>query len=239
MAVHWRKFLLKINEFYFKEKKRIPKKRADVHIYFEKERLNHAVNPFTIHLQGLHLCIDLRKSEKTLLKEMNRTTRYKINRAKKDNFEVLFITEPKQEDIEDFVSFYNSFAKTKKIPLCNKNKLEALNKRRMINITSVFSEHGIKLVSHATIMSEGRAISLYAGSARFNCQDISGQLFSRADRYLHWCEIKLFKKMNLHTFDFMGLSIDPEDINLQNLNAFKRGFGGEELITYKSFIPKH
>src|SRR5699024_7234035 len=98
MTVHWRKFIFKINEFYNMETEGYSSKRADLHINYQLGKLNNAITFTTVHRQELHLCIDLSKAEETLLQEMNRTTRYKIRRAKRDNLTIKCNMHPNEND---------------------------------------------------------------------------------------------------------------------------------------------
>src|SRR5699024_6596669 len=82
------------------------------------------------------------------------------------------------------------------------------------------------------------AIGLYTASARFAYREISGQLMSRANRYVHWGELIDFKDKGFHTFDLMRLTIDKNNTGHQIVNRETRSFDGEERYVHKSFIPQ-
>lgn len=239
MVTQWKKSILKINEIYGKGRKDTHFKKGDIHAYFQQPEPIITKKRFTIHRQSLHLCIDLCKSEEMLLKEMGRTTRYKIRRAKRDNVTITYIEKPNIDDAKTFARFYNNFAKTKGIETCKLEKLTALMDNNMLVMSYVSHEDGRILSYSATIANNGTAIGLYGASARFKYKDISGQFISRANRYLHWCEMIYFKQLGYHTFDLMGLTMDEKNTDHQKVNEYKRSFGGEEIVQYQSFIPQN
>lgn len=240
MIIQWRKFIFTINEIYEDNRQNVHLKKAAIHAYFQQPRPVETHRRFSIHRKSLHLCIDLKKSEKELLKEMSRKTRYKVNRAKRsDNVTIKYIEYPELNDIEAFAQFYNSFARAKGIATCKIEKLISLMENNMLVIMSVYHADGRILVSNAMIANKGTAIGLYSASARFFYRNVTGQFVSRANRYLHWCGITYFKQLGYHTFDLMGLKMNVTNKDYQKVNEFKRSFGGNEIIQYQSFIPQN
>ena len=239
MVIQWKKHGFTLNEIY--GTKAVPSHvpKADLHAYFQQKKLIQPNKRFTLHKQVLTLCIDLQQSEEAMRKDMNRTTRYQINKAGRDNLQVHFKTEPTNEDIEEFVAFFNPFAKEKNIELCRVDKLYSLQKHKQLVITYVLHEDGRKMASHLYIANEKRAIMLYSCSGRFENADIPGLHIGRANRYLHWQDMLFFKNKQVNYYDFLGLSIDKNNQAQQNVNTFKKGFGGFELVEYQSFIPQN
>lgn len=105
-------------------------------------------------------------------------------------------------------------------------------------ISYVYHKYGHKLASHLYIANGKRAIMLYSCSTRFEEDDIPPIEIGRANRYLHWQDMLLFKKRGYLGYDFLGLSIDENDREQQNINTCKIGFGGEEEINYNSYVPQ-
>ncbi|GGK05779.1 hypothetical protein GCM10007063_30200 [Lentibacillus kapialis] len=116
------------------------------------------------------------------------------------------------------------------------NKVESLRKNRQLVISYAFHQSGHKLVSHLYIADGKRAIMLYSCSVHYD--DIKPIEISRANRYLHWQDILYFKETGYRVYDFLGLSIDEEDREQQNINKFKRGFGGREELNYNSYTAQ-
>src|SRR5690625_1170573 len=134
MIIQWKKYIFTINDIYgsSKEAKDIPK--ADVHCYFQQPYYIHEKKKFTLHKKVKTLCIDLDKSIEQLRKEMNRTTRYQINKAGRDNLTIRLIDKPTNEDILEFVEFFNPFAHEKGIEACRVDKVRALQKNDKLMI---------------------------------------------------------------------------------------------------------
>lgn len=239
MVTQWKKYIFKINEFYGNNEAYADLKKADVNAYFYQSKPVKSNKRFSIHRQALHFCMDISKSEEVLLKEMNKKTRYKIRRAKRDNLTVTYIEHPEINDVKAFARFYNAFAKEKGIEDCKLEKLVALMENNMLFISYVSHADG-RILSYSTIIStNGSAIGLFNASGRFFYKDISGQIISRANRYLHWCGMMYFKQLGYHTFNMMGLTTDANNIDHQKINEFKRSFGGEDRTIYQSFIPQN
>lgn len=238
MAIQWKKYIFTINEIYGETDFANRLSKADMHTYYQQKKPINIEKRLTIHKRVLTLCIDLHKSEEMLRKEMNRTTRYQINRAGKDELNVTLITSPTNKDIDEFVGFFNPFAKEKGIELCRVDRVKALKESGMLVISYVFHKDGRKLASHLYITNGTRAVMLYSCSGRFESSDVPTIEVGRANRYLHWQDILFFKEKEYRYYDFLGLSIDKNDHNQQNINKFKKGFGGEEITEYCSYIPQ-
>src|SRR5690625_3542239 len=148
MSVHWRKYLFTFNEIY--QNTRIPEDlpNADIHAYMQQKQLVQIDTLFTIHKQVLTLMIDLKKTEKELRQDMNRTTRYQINKASRDDLRLQYITRPTLEDIDEFAEFFNPFAKEKNIAPCKIGKLISFMEQDKLIITYVYHKDGRKLASH-------------------------------------------------------------------------------------------
>lgn len=237
MIVKWKKYIFTINDIYGTSKNEtLPK--ADVHAYFQQPVLIDAEKRLTLHKKVKTLCIDLQKSEEQLRREMNKTTRYQINKAGKDNLEIRYLDAPSKADILEFAAFFNPFAKEKGIELCREDKVRALQNSNRLVIGYVLHPSGRKLASHLYITDGDRATMLYSCSGRFTETDIPAIEIGRANRYLHWQDILFFKKQQYRVYDFLGLSINEKDKDQQNINKFKKGFGGAEVYNYQSFVPQ-
>ncbi|MCF3943781.1 peptidoglycan bridge formation glycyltransferase FemA/FemB family protein [Oceanobacillus sp. APA_J-2(6-2)] len=228
-----------MNDIYgsFKDEENMP--QADVHCYFQQsDYLVEANKPLTLHKKSKTLCIDLHKSEDQLRKEMNRTTRYQINKAGRDDLRVRYLTAPSEKDVEEFASFFNPFAAAKGIELCRNDKVAALKKNGNLVISYVHHQDNRILASHLYIIDGNRATMLYSCSGRFVEEDIPPLHIGRANRYLHWNDILFFKQAGYQVYDFLGLSINEKNEEEQNINKFKKGFGGREETNYQSFVPQ-
>ncbi|GEM_PF-833649 len=238
MIIQWKKYIFTINDIYGVSPEETNLPQADVHAYFQQPDYLEANRKRTLHKRVKTLCIDLDKSEEQLRKEMNRTTRYQINKAGRDHLTVKHLTTVTKQDIIEFAAFFNPFATEKGIELCREEKVKALQNSNRLVISYVYHEDGRKMASHLYIIDEVRATMLYSCSGRFTETDIPPLQIGRANRYLHWQDILFFKEQGYQVYDFLGLSIDENDQEQQNINKFKKGFGGREEINYQSFVPQ-
>jgi lipid II:glycine glycyltransferase (peptidoglycan interpeptide bridge formation enzyme) len=62
-------------------------------------------------------------------------------------------------------------------------------------------------------------------------------MIGRANRLLHWDDIRYFKNQGYSIYDLGGISIDVADKERQAINKFKECFGAVQVKEYKSFIP--
>ncbi|WP_053365158.1 peptidoglycan bridge formation glycyltransferase FemA/FemB family protein [Bacillus sp. FJAT-27245] len=238
MYIRWKKQLFEINEIYGPSEESTAHPSADMFAYFQQ---NAPVAPShwnAIHKQALTLCIDLKKSEEQLKSELNKSTRYQINKAGRDELAVQIIDDPGKGDLETFKLFFNPYAKEKGIEPFQDERIESIQAKGMVTITYVYHKNGQRLAGHLYFADGARARMFYSCSERFADNGVPKNEIGRANRYLHWMDILYFKKKNYEVYDFFGLSLDERNSDQQNINQFKKSFGGEEIIEYRSFIPK-
>lgn len=237
MIIQWKKYMFKINDIYGSPVEK-EMAQADVHAYFQQNDFIESDAILSIHKRVKTLCIDLYKTEEELRKDMNKSTRYQINKASRDNLRIEHLTAPTTKETLEFIEFFNSFAKEKGIELCREDKVKSLKENNNLIISNVYHENGSKLVSHLYMADGSRATMLYSCSGRFTETDIPHREVGRANRYLHWQDILFLKEENYKVYDFLGLSRDKDDKAQQNINDFKKGFGGRVEINYQSIIPQ-
>ena len=76
---------------------------------------------------------------------------------------------------------------------------------------------------------------LYSASVLAQSADSSARnLIGRANRYLHWHDIRLFRDRGYDLYDFGGLDVTGRSEKTAGIAQFKRGFGGEVRPVYSS-----
>ncbi|RDU36035.1 hypothetical protein DRW41_15725 [Neobacillus piezotolerans] len=236
MHIQWKKRLFEINEIYGLDGgAELP--AADMYAYFQQTQPVEPGRWNAIHKRGLTLCIDLKKDEEQLKSELNKSTRYQINKAAREELSVEFISDPDKDEIESFKAFFNPYAKEKGIELFQDERIKGIHALGMVTITYVYHKSGQRLAGHLYFSDGSRARMFYSCSGRFTDNGIPKNEIGRANRFLHWRDILNFKKRGYMLYDFFGLSLDEHDVDQQNINQFKRSFGGEEIVEYRSFIP--
>jgi hypothetical protein len=88
---------------------------------------------------------------------------------------------------------------------------------------------GNVLVMHAYVVDEalGRANLVYSASQfRGKDEKETRRLYSRANRWLHFEDLRLFKRRGFGCYDFGGYAKGTTDPSLEAVNEFKDSFGG-------------
>jgi len=174
--------------------------------------------------------IDLAKDEKQLLEGFDKNTSYEIRRAEKEH-----INTTVEQNVENFKNFYNQFAKTKGLPQLN-NSIN--HYQRYLVITK--AEYDKKeVVMHSYIIDESlkRVRLLHSASLFRNSLDAQTRaIVGRANRLLHFMDMKYFKQMGYMEYDLGGYALDTKDESLCRINKFKDGFGGK-LKQETDYLP--
>ena len=182
------------------------------------------------------LVIDLAGDEDRLLEQMSKDTRRKIRRAmQKDPLQVAGTVQPSSAAIDEFSDFYDRFASAQSVSPAFRPRLHALASRGNLVLTTATDEDGAVLVQHAYVAARGRSYMLYSASALAESADSSARnLIGRANRYLHWHDIRLFRDRGYDLDDFGGLDVTGRSEKTGRIAHFKRGFGGEVRPVYSS-----
>jgi hypothetical protein len=159
--------------------------------------------------------IDLSQGEDKIFSNFQKNTRYEINRAKKEG--IIFNIE---DNLEQFVKFYNLFAASKKI---EPTSIEALGTyENYLIITKAIQDNRI-LVMHALLIDEEekRARGLMSASlCPYDDNHDQRSLIGRANRFLWFADMLFFKERNFKILDAGGYD------SLTEVNKFKDSFGG-------------
>lgn len=196
-----------------------------------------------LHSYGKTLVIDLSRPEKEIYADIHKNARYKINRARKrDPINYYELQAPTNDEIKDFLAFFDRFAKYKKLPKGNIGRLKGLRDQGSLIISYMTDGEGNVLCYHAYLKADTYCSLLYSASARFDNAEIRNMI-GRANRCLHWEDIKSFRNMGYKWFDFGGLFVDTDASGEVSINRFKMEFGGQVIDVDKriyslSFIGK-
>ena len=100
--------------------------------------------------------------------------------------------ETKIASLDEFLPFFNDFAPIKHLKKLTSNNLKAYSESLVI--TKVFLDD-VVFAMHAYVMDreEGRARLLYSATVNRNTSTIDLNLVGRANRFLHWSDMLMFK----------------------------------------------
>jgi hypothetical protein len=182
------------------------------------------------------LFIDLKESEDVIFSRFEKNTKYEINRAnKKDNIDTM--TLDAQENKHLFYEFYNKFAILKNLQPIGTKEVDMLIDNNMFTIRAA-SFNNDYIVFHSYVTANGRARLMQSASLfRESDENSYRNLIGRANRLLHWEDIRYFKQQGCLIYDFGGIAVDTNDEEKRAINKFKECFGGSAAKEYKSFVP--
>jgi hypothetical protein len=191
-----------------------------------------ASKPFSHCESFVTSIIDLRISEKNLFNAITDGFSYQIRRANdRDGASVAILDSPNNRNIEEFISFYNQFARTKSLASANKEKLEQLAANSALTLSIAGSKETAEkwLSAHAYVCDGKRARLLYSARNHLLSTTKDKNLAGRINKYMHWRILIYFKSKKYEAFDFGGISSLGK---LKSLNDFKEAFGGKRVVEY-------
>ena len=183
------------------------------------------------------IMIDLRNDEDKIFGEFRKNCRYEIKRAKeRDNLYTDINMEPDEKDLSKVAEYYNVFAKAKGLPFFSISRYRAAMNAGLLTIGMVRDSSDSILVCNGCLLDRDEGISTFSfGASHFRVDKEKAALISRANRYLHYEMMCYLKKNGYIGYDFGGLYIG-DDLVLNGISDFKRGFGGEILEYAPKFI---
>jgi GNAT acetyltransferase-like protein len=173
---------------------------------------------------------DLTQSEEALLREVRKTYRHNIRKAREAGVEI-------KCGLQYLDNSYHLIESTLKRSGSNFRTLEEF-KERILGLgeyVKIFvAEHeGIIQGCMVSPFSEHTAYNCYAGS---RAESVLGAM-----HLLHWEAIRQFRALGVKRFDFQGVRINPEKGSKQEgIKNYKQGFGGRLVQGYMwkySFRP--
>lgn len=184
----------------------------------------------------LTMLTDLCAQEERIAERFGKDCRYKIRRAEsKDGLAFEFSVRP-EDRLGEFADFFDAFAKQKGHRPCDRDWLRAACKSGQLALSAAV-RGGEALVRHAHVLA-GTTAGLQYTASHFRGQDSDFRaLVGRANRWLHWQDMRKFKSMGLERYDWGGLFADEATPERAGINRFKRDFGGEEIRVYECALP--
>lgn len=181
-------------------------------------------NSFTVELP-------LDEDKDIILSNFRNTVKQEIRKSEKEGVMCAFET-----NIDEFVSFYNDFAKAKNIYPTNRKMVERIGESFY---TSFARLNGELLAAHSYLVDEKLGIArLFHSASRRLDENIDRNIIGRANKQLTSFDIFYFKEKGFKLLDFGGYAENTTNKSLQGINEFKLSFGGTkvECINYNS-IP--
>jgi hypothetical protein len=169
--------------------------------------------------------IDLTASEDEIFGQFSKNTQYKIRRARRDGVICHFDGDPAL-----FRRLYNQVAKDQGRWPIPPGRIEAAGTEACVSYALL---DDTVLVMHCTLIDRAqRRARLWYSCSRYVVEDKSEirNTIGRANRLLHFEDMRHLKGRRLAIYDFGGYSADQTDRKKMAINAFKDGFGGRLLV---------
>lgn len=236
IAVDRKKWGVTIREVFFADDPSQTERSSTINFFVQAHTPHRRFTPFQTSI------IDLSQTQEKISAPISKNTRYKINRAEREGMVARLLETPTERESDFYAEFYNTFARQKRLPPCNKQKLRALCASSALLLSSVSDSDGALLAAHAYVKDQGsgRARLLYSASHYRDLTDSNERnKVGRANRFLHWYEILSLKKIGYSLYDLGGLPLDSSDKQKNDIARFKLEFGGSPRIEYNGFIPSN
>jgi hypothetical protein len=180
--------------------------------------------------------IDLTRSEDALFADIKSDARTKIRRATAKDRVTCRAFEGAAASRTDatFVTFFNEFARGKGLGTITAALLGAYAEAGVLDLSCASVEGDeAQLVWHAHYRSATHARLLHSASLyRASSDPGFRNLVGRANRLLHWADVRRFKAGGLRVYDFGGWYGGDSDAEKLSINRFKAEFGGRIVQTF-------
>lgn len=179
-------------------------------------------------------------AKESIWDDFNKTVKNEVLRSGREGIEVFFYTsddiKKNPEIIREFEEVFHGMYEEKEIKgkWLDKRLIDAYVEADALLLT-VACMDGKKQVWHTYIYGNGNARLLYSCSCFREIDKELQKAIGRANKYLHWQDIKFLKQNNVEKYDWGGLSgIDSPN----GIDKFKMSFGGE-IVEYYNITVLH
>lgn len=175
---------------------------------------------------------DLLLPEEELYSGIQKNVRYEIRKNEKEPMEIRVLEAQEllrsPERLEELEAMYEALYRSKGMKQkLNHEQLLCYAETGALILTEILSQERI-LVIHS-YLTDGEQTRLLHSVSEFRDGDCDANLVARANKRLHWEDMKLFKERGVSMYDWGGIS-DPDHPN--GIDAFKMKFGGQPLTYY-------
>ena len=221
----YEKYSLTIEDIYFADKGQ--KSKVDIVRYFQyhEDDLKNIKTPFSTNIINLNI------SNEEIFSKFRKSIKSEIHQAVKNHHVMTNLYyNPTVDTVDKFCLYYNSIAFIKKLAYANKSKLLRLKENILIS-NAVFDENIV--VWHVYIFDTDRIRLLYSCSMQVKETELF-RIVSKANKLLHYEDIKSANKKEYKIFDFGGISL--VDDKVAGIDQFKLGFSKDIETTYHFII---
>lgn len=183
------------------------------------------------------LLTDLKREEEEILADINKTERYQIRKSTREGVEISYYdsnTLLEEDILKQLEHIYKAMYAAKGInQSINHDQMICYAKAGALVLTCAYLGD-IPLVMHTYLKDENQVRLLHSVS-EFRTSDIDANLIARANKRLHWEDIRLFREQGLKSYDWGGISSFD---NPNGIDVFKMKFGGTPVTYYNVILGK-
>jgi lipid II:glycine glycyltransferase (peptidoglycan interpeptide bridge formation enzyme) len=173
---------------------------------------------------------NLEEEEDIIWQKIRKNVKYEINKGQKEKLVIDYFEKQNQSE---FIRLYNIFALKKglhSISQTNFNKYPTdtifISKISLVN--EPLSYHVYLHDNQNSIIRLMYSIT----NLEIEIDNEKSKQIGVANKYLHWQDIRFFKKNGIKTYDWGGIAKETTNQNLNGINNFKISFGGYEKMYY-------
>lgn len=218
-------FTLPLNQVYFQELKCDSRYEPKIISY------THVLKP-SRKLQGkTTLHINLNLGEFTLFNRLSGNVIQRLDEIREENWTICRVETPTNQEIEDYLHYYNGSAKNKGIRKLNKYDMQTLKLLRDqggLVITKIASPEKGFISYRIYVVGKEMVMSLYSEGQELQTDNMNRS----ANYFLCWENMKYFGKQGYQTYDFGDIK------DLVFLEELKDSFGGKVVTVYSGYISK-
>jgi hypothetical protein len=179
---------------------------------------------------GRTIQINLQNDLESIWNAFSKQTKNYIRQAERNGLTVDFNC-----GIEEFVTFFNKFARRKGISAMSRSDFDNINQNYTLTKIRIGSE--VVAMHFYLLDPETGMVQLFrSASGRYFIDHIKKNEIGAANKFMHYKAIEHFKSQGFHIYDFGGYSLpsDQDYKKFTGVNQFKKNFGGEEVV-YRDF----
>lgn len=186
------------------------------------------------------LLIDLSLSEASISQGIYHRTLSEINSfINNQQFEYKLKLGLTENELNDYIKMFDTFADHKKIRKAERFRLKAYNDSGILAV-SYIKQQGEFICINFYRATKQRATNLYSFHLKHTLNNkFNNSNIGRAHRALHWLDILEFKKAGADYYDFCGWYDGKDDKELLNINKFKEQFTQNKVKEYSGVIYKN
>lgn len=230
--IRYKRLLFSVNDNFLSKDVKLD---ADINYCIQvPENINNSLNEFYT------LLVDLAQPIDAIWENIYHRTRSEISSfLNNQQFEHTLLTNPSDQELDQFILLFNDFAKHKNIRKAETFRLKAFQQNKILSISYIKQNNNFICINFYRLTKQ-RATNLSSFHLKHLYEkDYSASHFGRVHRALHWLDIKEFKTIGADHYDFCGWYNGTENEELLNINKFKEQFTQNKVKEYSGVIYKN